>query len=60
MWGGDGGTDGLMYENAGVLRAVNVNWYDDGWNVNANSVENRTSGTMATRCSLAIVVFLLV
>jgi len=23
-----------------VLRAVNVNWNDDGWNVNANSVEN--------------------
>jgi hypothetical protein len=36
--GGD--TDGLMYDNAGVLRAVNVNWNDDGWNVNANSVEN--------------------
>ncbi len=29
-----------MYDNAGVLRAVNVNWNDDGWNVNANSVEN--------------------
>ncbi|GEM_PF-1853637 len=26
--------------NSGVLRAVNVNWYDDGWNVNANPVEN--------------------
>ena len=23
-----------------TLRAVNVNWNDDGWNVNANSVEN--------------------
>ncbi len=23
-----------------VLRAVNVNWNGDGWNVNANSVEN--------------------
>ncbi len=27
-------------DNAGVLRSVNVNWNDDGWNVNANSVEN--------------------
>jgi hypothetical protein len=25
---------------SGVLRAVNVNWNDAGWNVNANSVEN--------------------
>jgi len=32
--------DDLVYDNAGVLRAVNVNWNDDGWNVNANSVEN--------------------
>lgn len=23
-----------------VLRAVNVNWNDNGWNVNANSVDN--------------------
>src|SRR4030042_5306410 len=23
-----------------ALRTVNVNWNDDGWNVNANSVEN--------------------
>ena len=23
-----------------MLRVVNVNWYDDGWNLNANSVEN--------------------
>lgn len=23
-----------------VLRTVNVNWNDDGWNVEANSVEN--------------------
>mgnify|MGYP001560704424 CR=1 FL=1 len=23
-----------------VLRTVNVNWNDDGWNVNANSVEH--------------------
>jgi len=29
-----------MYDNAVVLRTVNVNWNDDGWNVNANSVEN--------------------
>ena len=26
--------------NALVLRTVNVNWNDDGWNVNANPVEN--------------------
>ncbi|MFA6416499.1 MAG: hypothetical protein WCW56_03390 [Candidatus Paceibacterota bacterium] len=38
MASGDAG--GLKYDNAGVLRAVNVNWNDDGWNVNANSVEN--------------------
>ena len=38
MGGSD--ADGPMYDNAGVLRAVNVNWNDDGWNVNANSVEN--------------------
>jgi len=36
--GGD--VDDSMYDNAGVLRAVNVNWNDGGWNVNANSVEN--------------------
>jgi len=24
----------------GVLRAVNVNWNDDGWNLEANSVLN--------------------
>ena len=24
----------------GDLRAVNVNWNDDGWNVNANAVTN--------------------
>jgi len=24
----------------GVLRTVNVNWNDDGWNVNANAVTN--------------------
>jgi hypothetical protein len=35
-----GVTDGLKYDNTGTLRAVNVNWNDDGWNVNANSVEN--------------------
>ena len=32
--------DGLVYENSGVLQAVNVDWNDDGWNVNANSIEN--------------------
>ena len=36
-----GGMDDFLYENTcSVLRAVNVNWYDDGWNVNANSVAN--------------------
>ncbi len=33
------GIDGFRYEN-GVLHAVNVNWNGDGWNVNANSVDN--------------------
>jgi hypothetical protein len=32
--------DGSLLENAGVLRAVNCNWNDDGWNVNANSVDD--------------------
>jgi hypothetical protein len=36
----DGGMDGFLHENAGVLRAVNANWNDDGWNMNANSAEN--------------------
>ena len=36
----DSGADGFLHESVGVLRAVNVNWNDDGWNVNANSVEN--------------------
>lgn len=36
----DGDIDGPAYEKSAVLRAVNVNWNDDGWNVNANSVEN--------------------
>ena len=36
--GGD--KDGFSRENIPVLRAVNVNWNGDGWNVNANSVEN--------------------
>ncbi len=35
-----GGTDGFLYENECVRRAVNVNWYDGGWNVNANPVPN--------------------
>ena len=30
----------VLYIKTLVLRAVNVNWNDDGWNVNANSVEN--------------------
>ncbi len=32
----DGGTDGVAHK----LWAVNANWNGDGWNVNANSVEN--------------------
>lgn len=35
-----GGTDGSVYDTTLVLRTVNVNWNDNGWNVNANSVEN--------------------
>ena len=27
-------------QEAGVLRAVNVNWYDGGWNVNANELDD--------------------
>ena len=30
--------DGRGYETTGTLRAVNANWNDDGWNVNANAV----------------------
>ena len=44
-----GGTDGYIYENSGVLRAVNVNWNDDGWNVNANSVENSNDWNAGNR-----------
>jgi len=44
-----GGTDGYIYENRGVLRAVNVNWNDDGWNVNANSVENSNEWNAGNR-----------
>ena len=29
-----------MVYRTNVLRAVNANWNDDGWNLNANSVEN--------------------
>ena len=35
-----GGADGFLHESAGVLWTVNCNWNDDGWNVNANSVDN--------------------
>jgi hypothetical protein len=35
-----GGTDDPVHENEPVLRTVNVNWNDDGWNVNANSITN--------------------
>ena len=31
------GTEGVMYE---WRRAVNANWNDDGWNINANAVDN--------------------
>jgi len=30
----------MIFSTETTLRAVNVNWNDDGWNVNANSVEN--------------------
>ena len=36
----DGGIDNFLHESTGVLWAVNCNWNDDGWNVNANSVED--------------------
>jgi len=36
----DGGGDGFLYESGCVLRAVNVNWNDDSWNVNANSIDD--------------------
>ena len=35
-----GGKDGFWLQAAGELRVVNVNWNDDGWNVNANPVSN--------------------
>ena len=44
----DSGMDGFRYENL-VLRAVNANWNDDGWNVNANSVENMNSWNEGNR-----------
>jgi len=34
------GIDNFLHENGRVLWTVNVNWNDDGWNVNANSVDN--------------------
>lgn len=30
----------MIFNTESTLRAVNVNWNDNGWNVNANSVEN--------------------
>lgn len=30
----------MVFSTETTLRAVNVNWNDNGWNVNANSVEN--------------------
>ena len=44
-----GGKDGYIYKDSGVLRAVNVNWNDDGWNVNANSVENTNDWNAGNR-----------
>ncbi len=36
----DGRANILYIRNIrGVLRAVNANWFDDGWSINANSVE---------------------
>ncbi len=36
----DGGVDGFLHENESVLWAVNCNWNDDGWNVNANPIDD--------------------
>lgn len=41
-----------------VLRAVNVNWNDDGWNVNANSVENPNDWNAGNRVFSETVIFL--
>lgn len=32
--------DGAAYKMSPFVWAVNANWNDRGWNVNANSVEN--------------------
>jgi len=34
---------------SGVLRAVNVNWNDGGWNVNVNSIENPNPWNVGNR-----------
>ncbi len=39
----------VTYTKIGVLRAVNANWNDDGWNVNANSVENTNDWNAGNR-----------
>ncbi|MDR3582390.1 MAG: hypothetical protein P4L67_03920 [Candidatus Pacebacteria bacterium] len=45
----DGGTDSCRYEATGALRAVNVNWNGDGWNVNANAVTNPNTWNAGNR-----------
>lgn len=55
--GGD--IEDFLYENCAVLRAVNVNWNDDGWNVNAYSIENPNEWNAGNRIFSAIAVFLL-
>lgn len=55
-----GGIDGFVYDKNGVLRAVNVNWNDDGWNVNANSVENPNDWNAGNRVFSEIIIFSLV
>ena len=53
-----GDKDGYMYEKSGLLRAVNVNWNDDGWNVNANPVENPNDWNAGNRVFSETNVFL--
>ena len=38
-------------QSTGTVRAVNVNWNDDGWNVNANDLDyqNENLGVRPTR-----------
>lgn len=54
----DGAIDDFSHEDNWVLRAVNVNWNGDGWNVNANSVTNPNEWNAGNRVFSAIVAFL--